>query len=121
MSIVADQAVKTVGKPLIGGPFSLLDADGKPFTDQDLRGKWALMYFGFTHCPDICPEELDKMGEAVEQIEKTVAPGSVLPVFISVDPARDSPAQVKHYIRGQSAPSHTGTRSDRLVQTFIHA
>lgn len=61
----AAKSIKT-GKPLIGGPFSLLDQDGNEFTEQDLLGHWTLMYFGFTNCPDICPEELDKMTEVVE-------------------------------------------------------
>jgi len=55
------------------------------------------MYFGFTHCPDICPEELDKMGAAVDMLGKE----EVMPVFISVDPARDSVEQVSKYISGQ--------------------
>ena len=55
-----------VGKPLIGGPFTLIDTEGHSFSDKDLLGKYYLLYFGFTHCPDICPEELGKIGEAVE-------------------------------------------------------
>ena len=61
----AQKSVKT-GKPLIGGPFSLLDQDGNTFTEANLLGKWTLMYFGFTNCPDICPEELDKMSDVVD-------------------------------------------------------
>ncbi|OBW63534.1 MAG: FAD/NAD(P)-binding domain-containing protein [Aureobasidium pullulans] len=48
---------KGVGRPLVGGPFQLIDQDRKPFTEQNLKGKYSLVYFGFTHCPDICPEE----------------------------------------------------------------
>ncbi|KAJ3540691.1 hypothetical protein NM688_g6192 [Phlebia brevispora] len=59
---------KQVGRPKVGGPFSLITHQGKPFTEKDLLGKWSLIYFGFTNCPDICPEELDKMGEAVEEL-----------------------------------------------------
>ena len=59
---------KEVGRPNVGGPFSLTSHTGNPFTDKDLLGKWSLIYFGFTNCPDICPEELDKMSEAVEKI-----------------------------------------------------
>ena len=59
---------KQYGRPNVGGPFSLTTHKGETFTDKDLLGKWSLIYFGFTNCPDICPEELDKMGEAVEQL-----------------------------------------------------
>ncbi|KAK8861531.1 hypothetical protein IAR55_002353 [Kwoniella newhampshirensis] len=95
----ADLASKSIGKPSIGGPFSLLNQDGKEFTEKDLLGKWTLIYFGFTHCPDICPEELDKMGEAVEMVDEAVGKPTVLPVFISVDPARDTLPQLKKYIQ----------------------
>ncbi len=53
---------------MVGGPFQLLDHDGKPFSERDLRGSWALLYFGFTSCPDICPDELDKMTEALNMM-----------------------------------------------------
>jgi len=58
-------ATKAYGRPQVGGPFSLLTHENKPFTEKDLLGKWSLIYFGFTNCPDICPEELDKMSGAV--------------------------------------------------------
>jgi hypothetical protein len=58
-------ATKAYGRPQIGGPFSLLTHENKPFTEKELLGKWSLIYFGFTNCPDICPEELDKMSGAV--------------------------------------------------------
>lgn len=93
---------KSVGKPSIGGPFNLTTHDNKPFTEQDLLGHWSLIYFGFTNCPDICPEELDKMGAAVEEIDKA-RPERVLPIFISVDPARDTIEQVRKYIEGMCA------------------
>ncbi|KAG8901428.1 Cu-binding protein [Tulasnella sp. 403] len=89
--------VKT-GRPKVGGPFSLIDQDGKPFTESNLLGKWSLVYFGFTNCPDICPDELDKMGVVVDLIEKQYGADKVLPVFVSVDPARDSVTQVKKYL-----------------------
>lgn len=77
-----------------------MDQNGKPFTDADLKGKFTLIYFGFTHCPDICPEELDKMSDVVDKIDKE-HPGKdiVTPVFVSVDPARDSVPQVKAYVQ----------------------
>ena len=58
----------TYGRPDVGGPFELVDQNGKPFTDKDLLGSYSLVYFGFTNCPDICPDELDKMGLAVEAV-----------------------------------------------------
>ncbi|KAL1412159.1 Cu-binding protein [Vanrija albida] len=90
-------ANKSVGRPQIGGPFQLTSHDGQPFSEQDLRGKWTLIYFGFTNCPDICPEELDKMSEVVSAVDKIKGP-IVTPVFVSVDPARDSVEAVKHYV-----------------------
>jgi protein SCO1/2 len=89
---------KSVGRPSIGGPFVLTDHHGKDFTEKDLLGKWTLIYFGFTHCPDICPEELDKMAAVVDTIDKEKGP-ITLPVFVSVDPARDSVKQVANYVQ----------------------
>lgn len=55
-----------VGRPNVGGPFTLTAHTGKTFTEKDLLGNWSLVYFGFTNCPDICPDELDKMSAAVD-------------------------------------------------------
>lgn len=85
------------GRPKVGGPFSLLTHEGKPFTEKDLLGKWSLIYFGFTNCPDICPEELDKMSAAVDKLDAEYGP-IVQPIFISVDPARDPVSQVARYV-----------------------
>lgn len=90
---------KSIGKPNIGGPLALTTQDSQLFTEADLLGRWSLIYFGFTNCPDICPEELDKMGEAVEDIDRE-RKERVTPIFISVDPARDGVKEVKRYIRG---------------------
>lgn len=57
-----------IGKPLLGGPFSLVSHEGQPKTSKDYLGQWVLIYFGFTHCPDICPDELEKMIEVVDEI-----------------------------------------------------
>lgn len=88
---------KGVGRPLVGGEFALTDHFGRAFTQEDLKGKYNLVYFGFTNCPDICPEELDKMAGMIDQVKEKH--GSVLrPVFITCDPARDTPEVMKEYL-----------------------
>lgn len=85
------------GKPLVGGPFKLIDQNGNEFTDKDLLGKYSLIYFGFSMCPDICPDELEKMSEVIDVINKD---GEVLkPIFITCDPNRDSPEVLKAYLQ----------------------
>merc|ERR1711877_3115 len=91
------EAKKGIGKPLVGGPFHLTDHNGKEFTEQDLKGKYSLVYFGFTHCPDICPEELDKMAGMIDRV-KAKHGDVLLPVFISCDPARDTPEVIRRYL-----------------------
>ncbi|KAI0655237.1 SCO1 protein, partial [Cubamyces menziesii] len=88
---------QVVGRPQVGGPFSLTTHKGEPFTEKDLLGKWSLIYFGFTNCPDICPEELDKMSAAVDKLDEKYGQ-IVQPIFISVDPARDTVPQVARYV-----------------------
>jgi protein SCO1/2 len=75
-----------------------------------------LIYFGFTNCPDICPEELDKMGQAVEMVD-AARKERVLPMFISVDPARDGVKEVKKYIMGES-PSYLQVIGEGLILDF---
>jgi protein SCO1/2 len=87
-----------VGQAVIGGPFDLIDHTGKRFTDKDLLGQFALLYFGFTWCPDICPEELEKIAAATDLTEKLTGV-QVVPVFLSVDPQRDGVEQVRDYVK----------------------
>ncbi|RLN07380.1 hypothetical protein C2845_PM11G14920 [Panicum miliaceum] len=88
---------QSVGTAAIGGPFKLLNHDGKPVTEKDFLGKWTLLYFGFTHCPDVCPDELQKMAAAIDKIKK--AKLDIVPVFITVDPERDTVEQVRDYVK----------------------
>ncbi|WP_172839561.1 SCO family protein [Sulfitobacter alexandrii] len=76
----------------IGGPFELVNADGETVTDQDVITEPALIYFGYTFCPDVCPLDVDRNAQAVEILEERGT--TVTPVFISIDPARDTPEVV---------------------------
>jgi protein SCO1/2 len=80
----------------IGGPFSLTDQDGRTVTDRDLKGRPFLMFFGFTHCPDVCPTALFEVSE----IMRALGPDAdrVRALFVTVDPERDTPATLKDYL-----------------------
>ncbi|MBI2586122.1 MAG: SCO family protein [Rhodospirillales bacterium] len=82
--------------PAVGGPFSLTDQNGKPVTEAGFKGKLMLVYFGYTFCPDVCPTALTEMGNAIEALGP--AGDKVAPVFITVDPARDTPEHLKEYL-----------------------
>jgi protein SCO1/2 len=84
------------GGLVIGGPFSLVDGTGRNVTDRDFRGKFLLVYFGYTHCPDVCPTTLGAMAEALGKMPAP-ARARVVPVFITVDPARDTASVVGAY------------------------
>jgi protein SCO1/2 len=83
----------------IGGPFTLVNQDGRKTTDADFKGKYRIVYFGFANCPDICPTDLARIGQAMKLFEKSDAgrAAKVQPIFISVDPERDTPARLKEY------------------------
>lgn len=80
----------------VGGPFELIDHDGRPFSDRMLRGKPFLIYFGFTHCPDICPAALFEISEILNALGPDASRTTAL--FVSVDPERDTPAVMKDYL-----------------------
>ena len=113
---VRDQAKGVAGSPLaaaIGGKFSLIDQNGKAFTDTDLKGKWRLVFFGYTHCPDVCPTSLNDLSLALDKLgAKKQAFGIV---FISVDPERDTPDVLKSYVDAFGGPIVALTGSAEAV------
>lgn len=84
----------------MGGAFSLVNQDGKTVTDTDFAGKYRLIYFGFTFCPDVCPVDVQLMGAGLRRFEAMdkARADKVVPIFISVDPARDTPAVLKQFL-----------------------
>jgi protein SCO1 len=82
-------------QPAIGGPFTLIDASGKPVTDRDFRGKYLLVYFGYTFCPDVCPTTLNEITAALDSLGAKAA--RVQPLFMTVDPQRDTPPVLHQY------------------------
>jgi len=85
----------------IGGPFRLIDQNGKAVSDADLKGKWQLVFFGYTHCPDTCPTALNEIALALDQLG--VKRDEVEIVFITVDPERDTPEVMKAYVQSFDA------------------
>jgi protein SCO1/2 len=88
------------GTPKLGAPFVLTDHSGKTFdSSTELKGKHAILYFGFTHCPDICPEELDKLGKIIDTVKAKSSEINLVPIFVSCDPRRDTPAIITEYLK----------------------
>jgi protein SCO1/2 len=90
----------TTGKALIGGPFSLVDASGKHVTEKDFAGRPMLVYFGFTNCPDVCPAGLQVIAAALDKLGPKA--DKLAPVFITLDPERDTPALIGQYVKSFS-------------------
>lgn len=85
----------STGKALIGGPFSLVNGEGERVTEKDFAGKSMLVFFGFTHCPDVCPSGLQVIAAALDQLGDKAK--GLTPIFITVDPARDTPELTSKY------------------------
>jgi cytochrome oxidase Cu insertion factor (SCO1/SenC/PrrC family) len=111
----------------IGGPFALIDHTGKRRTDEDFRGKLMLVYFGFTYCPDVCPTDLQNIGLALDMLG--AASEHVQPLFITVDPARDTPEHLKDYVpmfhprliglTGDAAAIHAAAAAYRVYYAHV--
>jgi protein SCO1 len=90
------QAGALTGAAAIGGPFRLIDQDGRPFSDTDVKGEPFLVFFGFTHCPDACPTTLLELSDMLDKLGSDASKVRVL--FITLDPERDNPASLKDYL-----------------------
>src|SRR3990170_8534244 len=86
----------SVGKALVGGPFTLTDHTGRLVTEKDFAGRHMLILFGFTFCPDICPSGLQVMAAALDKLGKKAE--KLTPIFITLDPERDTPRQLAQYV-----------------------
>ena len=84
----------------LGGPFRLTDQEGRAVTERSFAGKWRIVYFGYTFCPDVCPTTLQTMmrARAIFAARAPERAARIVPIFISVDPARDTPAVMKQYV-----------------------
>ena len=86
----------TSGQVAVGGPYSLIDQDGKKRSSADFRGKYQLIYFGYTFCPDVCPTTLAVMAQALDKMGADSE--RIVPIFITIDPERDTPKVLKQYV-----------------------
>lgn len=127
-TVLERERTRSVGRPALGGAFALVDHHGRPRSSEDFLGRWALLYFGFTHCPDICPDELEKMIQVVDEIGKRRRRGNgdapppaadltalsfpdqiqtlpdLTPILITIDPERDTPDAMAAYVKGRAPP-----------------
>jgi cytochrome oxidase Cu insertion factor (SCO1/SenC/PrrC family) len=89
--------MQSAGRALVGGPFTLTDHTGKQVTDKDFRGRTMVVVFGFTFCPDICPTELQLISAVLDKLGPKAK--DVVPLFITIDPERDTPEQLASYVK----------------------
>jgi protein SCO1/2 len=89
-------SVSTGETVTLGGPFALTDQNGMLRTEKDFRGRYMLVFFGYTYCPDVCPTTLGVMADALERMH--AGADKIVPVFITVDPKRDTPEKIKTYL-----------------------
>lgn len=103
----------------IGGPFSLVSQEGRPFTEKDVAGRPFLVFFGFTHCPEICPTTLFELSEAFRATGNKG--GNLRALFISVDPERDTPEVLKQYLQSFDPRIVGLTGSEEAVKATVRA
>jgi cytochrome oxidase Cu insertion factor (SCO1/SenC/PrrC family) len=103
-----DRNVET-GTARIGGPFTLIDQNRAKRSSADFRGRFMLIYFGYSYCPDVCPTTLSLMADALDKLG--AGADAIVPVFISIDPERDTPAKLKSYL-ASFGPRFVGLTGD---------
>ncbi len=92
-----DGQTQVIGKPMVGGPFSLIDQTGKRVSDKDFLGKYMLVFFGYTNCPDVCPAGLQVMSAALDKLGHRA--DDIVPILITLDPAEDTPEKLATYVK----------------------
>ena len=121
------QAAPVAEAPLagarIGGPFRLTDQDGRPVTERSFAGRYPIVYFGYTFCPDVCPTDMAAIGAGLKQVERTdpARAAKVVPVFVTVDPERDTPAVLKQFVRAFHPRAVGLTGSPRAIAAAAKA
>jgi protein SCO1/2 len=95
-------------------PMAFVDEQGQPFASERLRGRWSILFFGFTHCPDVCPTTLALLAQVEKQLTDLPAEQRPQIVLMSVDPARDTPEQLAKYVKSFS-PTFTGVTGDQAA------
>jgi protein SCO1/2 len=108
-----------VGVSAVGGPFKLTDQNARPITDQDLKGHPFLVFFGFTHCPDVCPTTLFEVSEIFRRLGPDADKAAAL--FITVDPERDTPAVMKDYLANFDPHLRGLTGETQAVEAVLKA
>ena len=106
----------------MGGPFTLTDQNGRRVSDRDFAGKYRLIYFGYTFCPDVCPTDLQKIGDGLRRFERSdpSRAARVQPIFITVDPARDTPEVLRAYVANFHPRLIGLTGSDAQIEAVTH-
>lgn len=97
--------IASTGQPLVGGDFQLVDQDGRTVDQTMLNGKWSLVFFGFTYCPDFCPTTLGELAAVQQRLGDKAKDLQI--VFITVDPQRDTPRMLKDYLSSDGFPKGT--------------
>jgi protein SCO1 len=117
-SLSAGGGAQSIVLSPLGGPFALTDQNGAPRRDTDFRGRYVLLYFGYTFCPDVCPTTLTSEADALDRLGAQAQ--RIVPVFITIDPARDTPKVLKSYLAA-FGPRFVGlTGTDKQIAAVAH-